>query len=97
MRKHDNFSYTYGWRTAPEQWNFYHNDKLIELDNDVRNSLACMCIAGDITEAENELKRIIRKRQTQIKTDCIIAFYGKDSSEYYYSKNLKANRWIGYN
>lgn len=93
MRKHDKFTYTYGWKTAPEQWNFYHNGKLIELDHDIRNNLACLCLAGKVTEAENELKRIIRKRQTENNKYATIGFYGAEhNKEYYFTKQLLARK-----
>ena len=47
-RKHENFSYNYGWKTAPEQWNFFFNEKRIDMDTDTRNNLACLCIYGII-------------------------------------------------
>lgn len=93
MRKHDKFTYSYGWRTAPEQWNFYHNEKLIKLDNDTRNSLACLCISGKVSEAENELKRIIRKRQTKNNKYATIGFYDVErKTEYYFTKQLLARK-----
>lgn len=93
MRKHDKFTYSYGWRTAPEQWNFYHNEKLIKLDNDIRNSLACLCISGKVTEAENELKRIIRKSQTKSSKFATIGFYDTErKTEYYFTKQLLARK-----
>lgn len=93
MRKHDNFTYNYGWRTAPEQWTFYHNGKKIELDHDIRNSLACLCISGKATEAEDELKRIIRKRQKQNSKYATIGFYGiEHKQEYYFTKQLIAKK-----
>ena len=88
-RKHENFTYNYGWKTAPEQWHFYLNNKLIQLDNSTRNELACMCISGKVKEAEDQLKRILRKEEKQnvIKRKCI-AFYGKNSRQFYYTKQL---------
>jgi hypothetical protein len=93
MRKHDNFTYNYGWRTAPEQWSFYHNGKLIELDSDIRNSLACLCLSGKTREAENELKRIIRKQQKTSNKYVTIGFYGVEhTKEYYFTKQLLARK-----
>ena len=54
-RKHEKFSYNYGWKTAPEQWNFFYNGKRINLDDNTRNNLACLCISGKIKEAEDEI------------------------------------------
>ena len=39
-RRHENFNYDYGWRTAPEQWRFYLNGKYIPLDTQKQSDLA---------------------------------------------------------
>ena len=89
-RKHENFTYNYGWRTAPEQWRFYLNGKYIPLDNNTRSKLACMCLSGKVKEAEDELKRILRKekKQPRILGKCI-CFFKKDSNEFYYTQQLR--------
>lgn len=45
-RNHDKFSYNYGWRTAPEQWSFYWNNKLIQLDYSTHSEVALLMISG---------------------------------------------------
>lgn len=62
-RRHEKFSYTYGWRTAPESYQFYLNGKLINLGCNTRNKLGYMCACGDIKKAEKELKRLLRKEE----------------------------------
>lgn len=91
-RKHENFTYNYGWRTAPEQWRFYLNEKYIPLDNNTRSKLACMCLSGRVKETEDELKRILRKeeKQPRIVGKCI-CFFKKDSDEFYYTQQLRYN------
>ena len=88
-RKHENFSYNYGWKTAPEQWNFFFNEKRIDLDTDTKNNLACLCISGKIKEAEDMLKRMLRKeeKQDRVQKHCI-AFFEVDSDRFYYTQDL---------
>ena len=88
-RKHEKFSYNYRWRTAPEQWNFFYNGKRIDLDTDTRNNLACLCISGKIKEAEDMLKRMLRKeeKQDRVQKHCI-AFFEVDSDRFYYTQDL---------
>lgn len=88
-RKHENFSYNYGWKTAPEQWNFFFNKKRIDLDTDTRNNLACLCISGKVKEAEDILKRMLRKeeKQDRVQKHCI-AFFEVDSDRFYYTQDL---------
>ena len=88
-RKHEKFSYNYRWRTALEQWNFFYNGKRIDLDTDTRNNLACLCISGKIKEAEDMLKRMLRKeeKQDRVQKHCI-AFFEVDSDRFYYTQDL---------
>ena len=65
-RKHENFNYNYGWKTAPEQWSFYYNGKYIPLEHETRNRLACMCLSGKVKEAEDELKRLLYQKVKEI-------------------------------
>lgn len=91
-RKHENFSYNYGWKTAPEQWHFYLNGKVIHLDSNTKSRLACLCIAGNVKETEDELKRILRKEEKQntINKKCI-AFFENGSKYFYYTMQLAFN------
>lgn len=92
-RKHEKFSYNYGWRTAPEQWNFFYNGKRINLDNNTRDTLAYMCISGKVKEAEDILKRMLRKeeKQDRVQKHCI-AFFEVNSDRFYYTQNLAYNK-----
>lgn len=76
-RKHEKFSYNYGWRTAPEQWNFYWNNKLIQLDHNTRSEVALLMLSGKETEAEAILKRLLRKQEKGKKS----AKSGKNSTK----------------
>lgn len=91
-RKHENFNYDYGFRTAPEQWRFYLNGRYIPLDTQKQIDLACMCLAGNVKEAEDELKRILRKdeKKPRVVGKCI-CFFKKDSDEFYYTQQLRYN------
>lgn len=93
-RKHEEkaFSYNYGWRTAPEQWSFFYKGNRIWLDNETNSRLANMCISGKVKEAEDELKRLLRKQEkaSYVAGKCI-CFFKKDSMEYYYTRDLMYN------
>lgn len=90
-RKHEKFAYKYGWRTAPEQWRFYWNNKLIQLDHDTRLTIACLMLAGEETEAEAILKRMLRKQEKEESYICI-GFFGENSSMFYFTQQLKCKR-----
>ena len=91
-RRHEKFSYTYGWRTAPESYQFYLNGKLINLGCNTRNKLGYMCACGDIKKAEKELKRLLRKeeKRSSICGKCI-AFYVLNGQKYVYSQAFLYN------
>jgi hypothetical protein len=90
-RKHDKFTYSYGWRTAPEQWNFFWNDKLIRLNNDTRSTVASLMLSGKKTEAEAILKRELRKQEKEESYICI-GFFGKNSKQFYFTQQLRCRR-----
>lgn len=90
-RKHDKFSYNYGWRTAPEQWNFYWNNKLIRLDHNTRSGVALLMLSGKETEAEAILKRLLRKQEKEDRYICI-GFFCVNSNQYYFTQALKCSR-----
>ena len=90
-RKHEKFTYNYGWRTAPEQWNFYWNNKLIQLDSDTRSRVACLMLDGNESEAEAILKRLLREQEKEESYICI-GFFGVKSDQYYFTQQLKCRR-----
>lgn len=90
-RKHDKFSYNYGCRTAPEQWNFYWNNKLIQMDYSTHSEVALLMLSGKETEAETILKRLLRKQEKE-DSDICIGFYGENSNRYYFTLQLKCSR-----
>lgn len=90
-RKHECFTYNYGFRTAPEQWNFFCNKKRINLDSEIRNKLACLCLAGKTKEAEDELKRLLRREEKEMECKYVtFAFFEKDSKNFFYTQDLMA-------
>lgn len=91
-RKHEKFSFTHGWQTAPESYQFYLNGELINLDCNTRNKLGYMCACGDIKKAEAELKRLLRKEEKRsgICGKCV-AFYVLNEKKYVYSQNFLYN------
>ena len=89
-RKHDKFTYSYGWRMAPEQWNFYWNNKPIHLDNNTRSTVACLMLSGKETEAEAILKRELRKQEKEESYICI-GFFGKNSRQFYFTQQLRCS------
>ena len=88
-RKHDKFSYSYGWRTAPEQWSFYWNGKLIQLDSDTRSQVALLMLSGKETEAEAILKRLLRKQE---KATIFMALMAGISVRAYYETKAKRRK-----
>lgn len=90
-RKHENFTYSYNYKTAPEQWCFYYNGNYIPLDSEYRNRLVILCLSGKRKEAEDELKRLLRKEEKEIHNYVTYGFYGKNSNNFYFSKQLKAH------
>lgn len=88
-RKHEKFEYNYGWRTAPEQWSFFLNGKYLPLNSDTRNTLACMCLNGNVKGAEDKLKRYLRKIEKKDTYWYSICFFKEGSKdEFYYTKEL---------
>ena len=90
-RKHERFTYSYGWKTAPEQWHFGWNGKPIQLDASTRSQVAMLMIAGKETEAEAILKRLLRKQEKEDSFVCI-GFYTEDGKDYYFTQDLKCRR-----
>lgn len=88
-RKYERFSYRYGWRTAPESYEFFFNGKLLDLDSDISSDLGYLCICGKAKEAEDKLKQMLRKEEKQnlIKQYCI-AFFAKDSNQFFFVRQL---------
>lgn len=92
-RKHENFTYQYGWKTAPEQYRFFINGKLINLASDIRNKLGYMVICGKSKEAEDELKRLLRKEEKKNNDFVTIGFFYKENNKrYVYTMDLIAKR-----
>ena len=87
-RKHDRFSYSYGWRTAPEQWHFGWNGKPIRLDNETRSFIANLMIAGNNEAAEAVLKRMLRKQEREDSYYVTIGFHGEGNNQFYFTKQL---------
>ena len=87
-RKHDKFTYSYGWKTAPEQWYFQWNNKPINLDYSTRTSIANLMIQGRKTEAMDILKRLLRKQEKETGYICI-GFMGEKNNQFYFTQQLK--------
>ena len=90
-RKHEKFTYSYGWKLAPEQWYFGWNGKPIQLDASTRSQVAMLMISGKETEAEAILKRLLRKQEKEDSYICI-GFYTEDGKDYYFTQDLKCRR-----
>lgn len=88
-RKHEQFSYVYGLRYAPEQWSFYWNNKKVHLEHDTKTSLALLVIQGKAKEAEDILKRLLRKEEKEVCHSISYGFYGLDRrEEYFFTRQL---------
>lgn len=67
-RKHKNFKYCRcGNREFYDasQYTFYLNNKVINLDYNMQSDLAYLCVQGKTKEAEDKLKRMLRKQEKQ--------------------------------
>lgn len=67
-RKHENFTYRRcGDREFYDasQYTFYLNNKVINLNYNMQSDLAYLCVQGKIKEAEDKLKRMLRKQEKQ--------------------------------
>ena len=90
-RKHENFRWG-GYKYAPESVGFSLNGKRLNLPEEVRSRIAYLAICEKNKEAEDELKRILRKdeKKPRIVGKCI-CFFKKDSDEFYYTQQLRYN------
>ena len=91
-RKHDKLFRYGGYRYAPEQWGFLYNGKPINLDADTKSTLAMLVISGNRKEAEDELKRLLRKEEKRINDLVTFGFFGKNSRQYYFTQSITAHR-----
>ncbi len=91
-RKHEKFSLTYGWKTAPESYKFYLNGKIINLDFNKRNQLGYMCVCGKLKDAEDELKRLLRKEEkSSALCGRCVAFYQLGGDRYVHQQDFLYN------
>lgn len=92
-RKHENFTYCRKgngeWYDA-SQYTFYLNNKVISLDYNMQRDLAYLCVQGKIKEAEDELKRMLRKQEKQKIKFVTYGFNLEDNpKEYVWSPSLR--------
>jgi len=90
-RRHEKFTYSYGIRTAPEQWHFGWNGKPIRLDSETRSEVAALMLAGEEEKAAAVLKRLLRKQEKEESYICI-GFWSSDGREYYFTQDLRCKR-----
>lgn len=87
-RRHEHFSWS-GYKYAPESMRFFLNGKLIDLPEDVHHEIAYLAVCGKSKEVSDELKRWLRKKEKEPRiAGKSICFFGKDSDEYYYTRDL---------
>ena len=65
-RKHENFRWG-GYKYAPESVGFSLNGKRLNLPEEVRSRIAYLAVCGKNKEVEDELKRILRKDEKQLR------------------------------
>lgn len=83
------YSYTYGWRTAPETYQFFCNGKRLNLSLDDKREFGYKIICGKAKEVEDELKRRVRKQQKRgnVAGWCICSCV-EGSTAYYFTQDM---------
>ena len=79
----------HGYRYASESFYFSYCGKPLYLPFKKRSEIGYLVICGKKKEAEDELKRYVRKQQkaSRIAGKCI-AFFRENSNEFYFTKDL---------
>lgn len=79
----------HGYRYAPESFYFSYCGKPLNLPSEKRSDIGYLIICGNKKEAEDELKRYVRRKQktSKIAGKCI-AFFCENSNEFYFTQNL---------
>lgn len=82
----------FGWhgcRYVPESFYFSYYGNPLYLPFEKRSEIGYLVICGKKKEAEDELKRYVRKQQkaSRIAGKCI-AFFRENSNEFYFTKDL---------
>lgn len=87
--KYDKITYSYGWRTAPETYEFSYNGKQLNLSFDDKREFGYKIICGKIKEVEDEIKRRIRKQYNRgnVAGWCICSCV-ENSTEYCYTQDI---------
>lgn len=90
----ENFTYSCGWKTAPETYRFYHNGRRLNLPPDIERKLGYQIICGDFKAVEDELKRQIRKQRKRgtVAGWCVGYCVKGSATQYYFSQQLMFDR-----
>lgn len=77
-------------RYAPEQSTFFVDGKVYApMYSQLSHDLGCLVIEGKVKEAEDMIKRDIRKKNKEIRR-CTIGFFEKGTNRYFYTSQLGA-------
>ena len=77
-------------RYAPEQSVFFVNGKVYApMYSQLSHDLGCLVIAGRVKEAEDMIKRDIRKKNKEVRR-CTIGFFEKGTKRYFFTSQLGA-------
>ncbi len=82
----------YGYKYSPSSVRFFLNGKPLRLPEEIKNRCAYLAVCGKYKEAEDELKRFVRKkRRTQTAKKTIAFFEECSDTKFYYTKELLYN------
>lgn len=82
----------YGYKYSPSSVRFFLNGKPLRLPEEIKNRCAYLAVCGKYKEAEDELKRFVRKkRRTQTAKKTIAFFEEGSDTKFYYTKELLYN------
>lgn len=82
----------YGYKYSPSSVRFFLNGKSLRLPEEIKNRCAYLAVCGKYKEAEDELKRFVRKkRRTQTAKKTIAFFEEGSDTKFYYTKELLYN------
>jgi hypothetical protein len=79
------------YRYAPEQSIFWVNGRVYApMYSQLAHDLGCLVVEGRVKEAEDMIKRDIRKKNKESRR-CTIGFFEKDTKRYFYTSQLVAS------
>lgn len=89
-RERERYAYG-GYKYAPESYNFTLNGKVLNIPEDLKQTLRYKAACGLRDEVITELKRFVRKSRRMPNVEFITyGFFGKGEKNYYFTRDLLA-------